>query len=102
MYNIDDLPNDIINMRMFDYLPINNIHSMLLTNRKFNSILNSFQLNIIKNASRGWKYCICNGLLNSSKWIYQLRSKSKNPINIHEYGEYAFRISCQKKSFRNK
>lgn len=90
--NIYDLPNDILNIIMYNYMNISDIRSCLLTAKLFN-VLNNFQLQIIKNSSKGKMYCVYNGLVDSLKWLY-LINDSKELINNYFVSE-TLQIACQ-------
>jgi len=87
------LPNDILNLILYNYLPTNDIKSCLLIAKLFN-VLSNQQLDVIKKASGGWYKCIGKGYLTSAKWLYELSVKSNNPIDIHENDDFAFKTCC--------
>ena len=73
------LPNEIINLLLFEYFPIKDIRSCL-NSSKFFHILSYHQLNIIKkaynldvNPSDCLFRCICFGYLNTCKWIWNIQ-----------------------------
>lgn len=90
----NDLCKDVINYMVYNYLEPNDIHSTLLTCKSFN-VLNPYQLNVIKTASNGWEYCIKNGHLEASKWLYDLYKNLNKPINyFDENNDLLFVSSC--------
>lgn len=91
--NIYDLPNDVLNHIIYNFLPISDIQSILVSSKLF-SVLSKYQYNIIKNASRGWIYCIQNRFIDSVKWIYELNNKLNTPIDIYYNNEQSFYVSC--------
>ena len=84
---IYDLPNDVINLLLYHYLPINDIHSCLLTAKLFHC-LNDHQIKIIKQATIGLISCIVCRQFDASKWLYELKIKLGISIKITESNEY--------------
>lgn len=87
-----DLPNDVIRLILYKYLPIKDIGTCLNTCKTFN-VLNNYQLNIIKNASKGYVYCISNNLLESIKFLYDFNQKDISITKIKGIVGYESYIS---------
>ncbi|ARF11897.1 ankyrin repeat protein [Klosneuvirus KNV1] len=104
------LPNEIINLLLFEYFPIKDIRSCL-NSSKFFHILSYHQLNIIKKAYNldiepynCFFRCICFGYLDTCKWIWniqipnrkiQLVVNGKLQLNDDEsYYQEAFNNCC--------
>lgn len=102
------LPNEIINILLFEYLPIQDIQSCLLTS-KFFHVLSDYQLNIIKKAYNldtnpydCFFRCICFGYINTCKWIWNIQmphrkiqlNDNKQLIDDERYYQDAFNICC--------
>lgn len=122
------LPNELINHIIFDYLYVDEISICLMTSKQLN-VLSEKQTNIYHLALLGCKHCLSNnlfeslklfnknklpkinyqqcftnccknGYLEAAQWLYQLNSKEKTIIDIHEHNEIAFSFSCAFGQFR--
>lgn len=96
-----ELPPEIINYIIYNFLGLCDIYSCMMTCKKFN-ILEDYQVyNLMISSGRGWEYCIEQGLMGSSVLSYSLTNKfsKKNKIDIHSNGEALFIQYCKFKSF---
>lgn len=105
---METLPNEIINLLLFEYLPIRDIQSCLFTS-KFFHVLTKYQLDIIKKAYNLDTHpydccfrCICFGYLDTCKWIWTIRkpkiiaqlNDGSQLIDNEEYYCDAFQSCC--------
>lgn len=92
-----DLPQEIVNYIIYNFVEVGDIHSCMLTCKKFNNLENYQVYNLMISSGRGWKYCIEKGLMESAKMIYRLANEldKKNKIDIHFENEVLFRTSCR-------
>jgi hypothetical protein len=104
IYNdIRCLPNDIKRCILWNYdLGIMDIKSCILSNKIFLDILDDFQLNIFKIASKGWIKSIESANLKAIDLVWQSRQISKKPIkleSLYTKSKYycnrnVFEVSC--------
>lgn len=87
------LPSEIINHIVYNYLPIRSIQSCLLTSKLFN-VSSPYQLNILKNVCKGWKYCIRNGFLEEAKRVHKSNICKYDKFYIKCIYKSAFILSC--------
>lgn len=92
------LPNDIISLILYNYLAIDDIGNCLKCNKLFH-VLNEFQLNIIKNATKGFKTCLLEGHLESAKWIYERELSESINILLNEDIQIIFEYCCKSPNF---
>jgi len=76
---MESLPNEVINLLLFEYLPIKDIRTCLNTSKLFH-VLSDYQLNIVKKAYNldidpysCFFRCICFGYLDACKWIWNIQ-----------------------------
>lgn len=86
MTTIYDLPNDIINIILYDNLRPRDIQTCYLASDLFH-VLSNYQKEVIKNAKLGFYYCCSNGYLESAKLIYKINCRNNITTYIHQQHE---------------
>lgn len=94
MNNLENLPIEILNQIIFNYLSVNDITNCLLTCKQLHVLTNN-QLYIYRNALKGYKHCLEHFLMNS---IYLLNRHPTTNI-LSQNLNYHFVRSCENGKF---
>ena len=93
MSSLELLVDDIINHTLYNFLEPDDIYNCLLASKLFH-VFSPYQLEIIRNANKGFRYCLENSLLNEFKWLFPKLVEKMDPMEKWEYYINAFIASC--------